>query len=239
MAPFIPKLRYEAAMRRTTAIKLILLAILGLATFWATSAIVAQTKSARIKRALEHETDSPDAKLVTAPPMISTVGQVVQNADGNARVAQNPDPQEVLDAFVRSSEDAEATLLHWEATTNGRQVVVSESVQILEKSPNASYVWALRVYRGANKQPGTVAKKLADRLLSEHYYANQIFQVPAGLMQMKPTFKETLELEPGVYHVQVGLHRIRPNVDLRQLNDENIKQFKDGVSGIKRIVVTD
>jgi hypothetical protein len=235
---FIPKLRWEAAMRFATAMKSILAVILGLLTFWATSSIVAQTKSARMKRASQHETDSPSGKVVAPPPMVSTVAKTRQ-VNGNEPVVNEPDPREVLDAFARSGTLSEARLIQMDVTTVGRRVDVSESVHILEKSPNASYVWALRVYRGADKQPGQVATKLADRLLSERYYVNQSFHVPADLMQMKPTFKETFELGPGVYHVQVSLERIRPNVDLRQINDENIRQFKGGVSGIKRIVITD
>jgi len=225
-------------MRFTTAIKVAMLVVLGFLAFWATSSIVAQTRSARTRRDSQQIADSQGGKPSTTPPMGWTVTQT-RRVNANEPVPDKPNAQELLAAFVRSSVGGEATLLQMDATTNGRQVVVSESAHILEKSPDASYVWALRVYRGANKQPGQAPKKLADRLMSEHYYVNQIFQVPADLMQMKPTFKETFELEPGVYHVQVSLERIRPNFDLRQLNDENIKQFKGGVSGIKRIVIAE
>jgi hypothetical protein len=222
-------------MRIARAVKLILLVVLGLLTSWTTSSIVGQLKAARLKRPSQQAGDSREGKVAAARPIASN-SATVRRVDANAPVARALNPQEVLDEFLRSSAGAEATLLQMEATTNGRNVVVSQSVRILEKSPNAAYVWALRVYREATKQP---AEKLAERLLLERYYVNQIFQVPANVVQMQPTFREAFELEPGVYYVRVALHRIRPNFDLRQVTDQSIKQFKDGdgVTGMERIVI--
>jgi hypothetical protein len=80
-------------MRFTTVIKCITLVILGLLTFWATSSIVAQTKSARMKRASQHATGLPDGKAVMPPPTLSTVVRTVRVADDNAPIAQVANPQ--------------------------------------------------------------------------------------------------------------------------------------------------
>jgi hypothetical protein len=225
-------------MRFSTAFKVLGLVALGVLTSWATRAIVAQTKSARTAVASRLAAAPQAGAAAARPPMVSTAVQSVRESGPNLPAANVRTPQEVFDQFVRSTMLAETTLLGMEATGAARQVIVSESVHIMEKS-KASYVWALRVYRGPSDQPGQPPKKLSERLLSERYYFNQVFQVPGDEMQMTTSFREAFELEPGVYFVEVGLHRIRPNFDLQGLNNESVKQFKSRVSDIKRVVVTD
>ena len=163
----------------------------------------------------------------------------MRELNDNAAVAQNRNPQDVLDAFLKLPADADLTLLQMDAKANGRNVVVSQSVHVLEKIPDASYVWALRVYQFATELPRQPATKAPRKLLLERYYLNQIFHVPANVMQIRPTFSEALVLEPGVYFIQVTLHRVRPDVDVRQLTEESVKQSNAGVTGMKRIVIPD
>lgn len=226
-------------MRFSTALKVLLLVVLGLLTSWATSSIVAQTKSARTTSGSQ-QTGARQAPAAPAQiPIVSTVVQPVRDAGANMQAANDRNPQEVFDEFLRSSVLAETTLLQMEATATGRQVVVSEAVHIMDKSPKASYVWALRVYRGQSEEPGQPVKTLPERLLSEHYYVDQTFQVPGDEMQMKPTFREVLELEPGVYYVEVSLHRIRPTFDVVKLTNDSVKQSMRRASDIKRVVIAD
>jgi hypothetical protein len=220
-------------MQSATGIKLILLVVLGVLTCWTTSGLIARTKAARAKRPAQQDRN--------APPVVSTVLQSVRKVEinGEAAVVQDRNPQEVLDAFRRLPANAETTLLQMDATTNGRNVVVSQSVRVLEKIPDASYIWSLRVYQLATEQPRRAATKPARKLLLERYYLNQIFHVPANVTQMTPTFREGLELEPGVYHIHVTLHRLGPTIDVRQLTEAGVREFKDGVTGFKRIVISD
>ena len=201
------------------------------------SQIVAQTKSARAASA-SRLTVAPQAGAAPAGAMLSTSLQSVRESGPNLPAANVRTPQEVFAEFLRSTSLTETTLLQMEATGAARQVIVSESVHIMDKS-KASYVWAIRVYRDRSDEPGQPVKKLSQRLLSERYYLNQVFQVPGDEMQMTTSFREAFELEPGVYFVELGLHRIRPNFDLRGLNNESVKQFVGRVSNIKRVVVTD
>jgi hypothetical protein len=218
-------------MRSARCHKLVLLVILGGLTCWTTSSIVGRTKAARAKR--------PSQQDGKAPPVVSSVITSVVEVNGNPPVAHDLNPQEVLDAFLRLPADADVTLLQMDATANGRNVVVSQSVQVLEKIPDASYLWALRVYHLPTEQPRQPATKPVGKLLLERYYLNQIFHVPAHVMQMRPTFREALVLEPGEYIIKVALHRIRPTVDVRQLTEESLKQLDDGVTGMKVIDIAD
>jgi hypothetical protein len=206
-----------------------LLIALGLLTSWATSSIVAQTKPSKRKAAPQGAAAPQIARVPKPSPNLSD-GVVTRELDLNTVINDEPNPQEKLAAFLRSGAGAEATLIRMDATANGRHVLVSQSVHLLERSANTSYVWALRVSQGP-------ASKI--QRLSEHYYVNQIFQVPAELMQVAPTFNESFELAPGVYHVEVSLHRIPARFDLTQLNDDNIKHFSKVAFGTKRIVVAD
>jgi hypothetical protein len=222
-------------MRIKTAIKVSLLVVLAFFTSWITSSIVAQTKIGRFHRASSQDRENQKPNAV-APLGISTE---ISNAKagGNAQGPKVRTPQEVVDEFLRFSAQSEATLSKkLEARINGRQVVVSQTVHVLEKSPNASYVWVLRVYRELHDPSG---RGQAREPVLERYYTNQAFQVPANVVEMKPSFTETLVLEPGVYFVRVSLNRMRPGDGLGPVTDESVKQAQDGVSDVTKVVIAD
>lgn len=227
-------------MRFATAFKLAGLVVLGLVTFWTTSTIVAQTNARRAGRRSQ-VVDNPQEPANAVPPSIgTTIAHTVVNPKGeNAVVAQDLDPQNIVEQFRQSPAGADVTLLQMDATANGRTLTVFQGVHILEKSPNASYVWSLRIYRKTGGLPGQPSKKPTEKHVLERYYFNQMFKVPENSVEMKPTFTEALELEPGTYRVRVGLHRLRPTVDLQQLTNEKMKQFGDGLGGMKTIVIAD
>lgn len=227
-------------MRLSTKLNAFALPAVGLLAVWSASSIVAQAKFTGTNGGAGQTGEAKRSNQVARPPTIGTTLETVRVADAGMPGAVKTDPQAAFEEFVRSpSVLANANLLQMEATTDGRRVIVSESAHIMEKSPDASYVWAVRVYRDGRKLPGQPVRPLSERLLSEHYYLDQVFKVPAASMQMTPTFKDSFALEPGVYHVQVTLHRVRPNFDARQLTPQTMKQFKSRVGGIQRVVVTD
>jgi hypothetical protein len=200
------------------------IAIVGLA-LWAAPAIVGRTRS---------------AKAAEEPPQTSLV--TVRAAPGvgvDTRILPNQAPEDVVGAFMRSSVGSEAAFVSMDAIVHGRQVGVSQTVHLLEKSPNISYVWVLRVYREPTDPLGGAVARASRTLLDERFYTHQLFHVPADVIEMKPTFTESLELAPGTYLIQVGLNRIPANTDPRTLDREGLRKLKNAVSGGNLVVVSD
>jgi hypothetical protein len=159
--------------------------------------------------------------------------------DGAAQIGREQPDEEILGDFLRGPTQSEATLLHMDATANGRELVVSQKVRVLERLPDASYVWVLRVYRETPKVPGQRPSKTKRVPLVERYYTEQTFHVPADVVVMNPTFTESVVLEPGTYSVRVSLDRVRPGVDPTQLIREGLHGLDDGVTGGKTVTISD
>ena len=133
-----------------------------------------------------------------------------------------------------------STLLNMDATTNGRQVTISQSVRVLEKIPNASRVWVLRIFRDTAAEPGQQSKKRQQVPVLERCYTNQLFHVPADAVEMRPTFREAVELEPGAYLIRVSLIRMRRTlirpVDRRGHKKDAGRHWHEGGCYRRRVV---
>lgn len=201
-------------MLRSTSFGVFLLVFLGvLLTWWATSSLVAQTKSSQM--------------IATKPHGTLTVGP--RRDHGKTVPDFHKGPEAKLRDFLQSTDTCQVSLGSFNASADGRQVVVSANFPILERPPHATFLWALCVYDGTTKP------KMA-KMLSEHYYLNQLFQLPEDQVEMSPTFSETFPLAPGVYRVHVSLYRLPANFDLTSLRTTEPMRF---FYGSKRIVVTD
>lgn len=128
---------------------------------------------------------------------------------------------------MQSTEKCRICLGSFDAVAEGRKVVISANFPILEKPPHATFLWTLRVY-------GATGNRKKTKSLSEQYYVNQTFHLPADQVEMSPTFKETIELEPGTYRVHVSLYKLRGNFDFSTLKTAEPKM---PFCGWKKIVV--
>jgi hypothetical protein len=88
------------------------------------------------------------------------------------------------------------------------------------------YLWSLRIYDDANDP----------RLLSEHYYRDQAFQVPLR-EKTRPTLRESFDLQPGTYQVQVCLHRLPEGFDFDRLADKAVLQPMLVLSPVSKVTV--
>ena len=199
--------------------KILLVGVVAVCTWAATTAILAQTRSSK-KRG--------DARDGVAGPVGRTVEVKVAAAQGGINQMSGVEPPALPRGAIPAPMTSFISLDRMEAATSGRAVTVSMGAGILESLPNVAFIWSVRVY---DPPPGR-------KLLSQHDYNTQIFRTPPG-EQVHPTFQDSFPLPPGRYVVQVNLHRISQNFDLSKLADENPNELTRVVSGWKEVVVGD
>jgi hypothetical protein len=111
--------------------------------------------------------------------------------------------------------------------TGGGQVFIKGFAEVFEAVNDHQYVWLLRVYDAKEK------------LIDEHHYIREAVALPAGESSASPEFKDTIDLEPGDYRIELSLYGVPRNFDFGSLKfGENMKTWASvQVSNFERVTV--
>jgi hypothetical protein len=105
-------------------------------------------------------------------------------------------------------------------TVDDRQVTVTGTAAVYDAARDGVYVWSLRIHGGPKFK----------QLIREHHYADQAAPPPDGELRFNPPFRDTFEMEPGTYQLQLILSVVPPSFRFDKLKPgEDVKKLSKRV----------
>ena len=172
----------------------------------------------------------PIGVLLGRPAQPPNISENFMTTKGQSKLTDENLVQLLQKPLILPENGIRASRLTYLAVEGGGGMMFVQGMgEIIDTTPDLQYVWLLRIY----------ANEGSKQLINEHHYIAQAITLAEGEQKASPTFKDSFDMNPGSYRVELTLYGVPKDFNFGDLRfGESMRSTaRSKVSNFKRVVV--